>query len=313
MHRVPSHTLISGMPRKQIWFASFFVLVSAGFFFFLFSVLQGGGASAQTFFLLALTLITWVVVFALSTMLLDKKGAYYAYAPMLLIALLLLGTKGFGVIGVFLFGAGVAIAYHKAQREKKLLIEFKPFRIARRSLPIFFTGLSLLLAVSYHSFILQDTLEELHVSPELFELMYAPTDLMLGLIIPDYNTDASISEVQASIIQNILPKLFPPGLDPTAPERFFQPQLLDPEISSQTLKEFTFQWLNTNLATIVEPFRALLPAFFIVGIFFTFKFLFIFVLWATVVLAWLVIKILLFYNIIVLTERDVKKKDIVFE
>lgn len=293
------------------WFAGIFILSSLGVWLFLLSVMLLATTSALTLILLAVSGLLWLVCLALTLIFLKPSTAILVYAPLILLIFIAFGLRDLNFIGVLGFVVCLWWAYKRAQNEKRLLVNFQPLRVARSSLPIFFAGLSLLLAFAYNSIIISDSLKEPRVSKTFFSLVYTPADLLLRISIPGFNSQTTISELQGTFIENILPNILPKSiLNSGANNRLFSTQFTNPEIGAQTPKEFTFNWLNQNIDSIISPYRGLLPIFFVVGLFFTFKFIFFIFMWVVFALVILVAKLLLLYNIVSVRKIAAQKEEV---
>ena len=85
------------------------------------------------------------------------------------------------------------------------------------------------------------------------------------------------------------------------------------DVINMTLEQFYLNWINTSVAIIVEPYKDILPVFFIVGLFSVIKFLLWPLKWLSLIFIWLAIKLLMLYSIISIKETQILIKIPVIE
>src|SRR5690606_10648512 len=86
--------------------------------------------------------IFWMCTVSLSLLFQQERLALYTYSALILLAFLLFFSGTLAIIASALLGLGLWEANRRAQDEKRLLVEFKPFRILRRALPTFLLTLA---------------------------------------------------------------------------------------------------------------------------------------------------------------------------
>lgn len=304
-------THIAEIPKKQLWLAGIFVAGSVAMWLFLLRSLTAGFIGSETLVYLLAAGLGWIVLFNLTLLFLSKTPALLSYAVLFLVLFFFFGLQGFTIVGILVFTLAMLWAYQKANNERKLLVEFKTFRILKRALPIFFTGLALFLAFAYNSLVLQDVFEDdLIIPPQLYDTLFGPTEVILSILFPDYEKGMSIGEFQEIIVESFLP---PEILDQIGGDVRFAADFLDEEISAQSLRDFSYNWLNENTSSILEPFRGILPFLFIIGLFFVFKTFSLPLLWFSFGVSWLVVKVLLLYNVVAVRTISVDKKEMVLK
>jgi len=311
-HFVPRKSDVTGLTSRERWFSGIFAVTSFGMWLFLLFALMGVSISTYFVILLGVFGLLWVVFLDLTLIFFRPRTAYIVYTLLALFMFAAFGFRDLNFLGIFGFSGGLWLAYRRAQSEKRLLLEFRAGRIARRSLPVFFAGLSLFLAFTYNNFILDDFGDEPRISHTVFDVIYAPAGWLLQLAIPGFDSDTTIQELQGTFLENVLPNILPESIADTGNNRLFSAQFTDPEISAQTPKEFIFGWLNDNVANIIAPYRGLLPIFFVVGLFFAFQFLFFIFMRPIIIIALLVIKLLLLYNIVSVQKINTVKEEMFF-
>lgn len=295
--RIFKAKIFSEIPVKQLWLGGVFIVVSVVVWLFIFQVFSTGTAPGDKTPLLLATILGWIILFNLTLLFLERKIVFFLYGVFLLLLVLLFGMHGWVLLGVAGLGLTMFWAQQKAQNEKSLLIEFKAFRISRRALPIFFTGLALFLAFSYQGLILDDTLKgDLSISPAVYDSIFEPTERILDIMFSGYERGMSVGDFQQLVLRTFT---------------FLPPSFVGDEIASQSLRDFSFDLINANISSILEPYRGLLPFLFIIGLFFVFKTFSLPFLWFTLALSWVVIKILLLYNIVTVKETSVTKTETV--
>lgn len=290
---------ISQIPTKQLWLGGIFIVVSVIVWLFIFQVFSTGTAPGDKTPLLLAAILGWIILFNLTLLFLERKIALFLYGVLLLLLVFLFGIHGSALFGVVGLGLTMLWAQQKVQNEKSILIEFKAFRISKRALPIFFTGLALFLAFSYQSLILDDALEgDLSIPPAVYDSIFKPTERILDIMFSGYERGMSVGDFQQLVLRTFT---------------FLPPSFVEDEIASQSLRDFSFDLINTNISAILEPYRGLLPFLFIIGLFFVFKTFSLPFLWLTLIFSWVVIKILLLYNIVTIKETSVEKIEAVIE
>jgi len=312
MESQPLHKkILSEISIKQLWLGGVFAVASVVVWIFIFRVFSTGSAPGDKTPLLLAAILGWIILFNLTLLFLERKIAYALYGALLLLLAFLFGTHGSILFGIFGLGLAMLWAQQKAQNERSLLVEFKAFRISRRALPIFFTGVALFLAFSYQSLILDDALEgDLSIPPAVYDSIFEPTERILNIVFSDYERGMSIGDFQQLVLRTFLPSELFRGAGQNAP---FTPSFVGDEIASQSLRDFSFNLINANITAILEPYRDLLPFLFIIGLFFVFKTFSLPFLWLTFIFSWLVIKLLLLYNFVTVKQTSVEKIEAIIE
>lgn len=302
---------ISQIPVKQLWLGGIFAAVSVMVWLFIFRIFSAGTAPGDRTLLLLAVILGWIILFNLTLLFLERKIALVLYGVLLLALIFLFGMHTSVLLGVAGLGLTMIWAQQKAQNERNILIEFRAFRISKRALPIFFTGLAFFLALSYQNLILNNALEgDLVISEGVYSSIFEPTEIALSFMFSDYERGMSIGDFQQLIRQSFSP---PELFKESGQNALFSPSFVGEEIASQSLRDFSLSWINTNIRTILDPYRDLLPFFFIVGLFFVFKTFSLPFLWLTLIFSWVVIKILLLYNIVTVKQTSVEKIEAVIE
>ena len=177
----------TNIPKKQIWVGAFFSLVSILFWFGIFWALSSRITDALILIGLLLLGIFWIAALVITILFLDKKIVYSSFGVLLLTLLVLFSSRDFNIIGIILFSILLVLAYLRAESIKKSLAKFKSLFIARRFFTIFFTGLALLLAFVYNSFILTDYLDgDFNIPPNVYHILFIPIETSLIIAIPEY-------------------------------------------------------------------------------------------------------------------------------
>ncbi|MDX1608159.1 MAG: hypothetical protein R3251_03040 [Candidatus Spechtbacterales bacterium] len=255
------------------------------------------------------------VTFGLLQLFVSKYLRFILYA---LLTILLLGLYRFedlNFIGVFLFSALILVAHWRAERVKRFIAEFKPFYMLRRFMPIFFTGMAIVLAFVYNSFILQYYVDNPQIPKQAYSTVFRPAEAFLQIPLPGYRPGMTMEEFQEVVVSSVFTKFLPQNeagrqIDF---ENIDFPDFLGESVADVTVEEFTLAWINQTMNTILAPYLDLLPALFVVGLFLVFRFILLPFLWAAKGLTLLAIELLLLYNIIVEKEIQTTKKIRVLE
>lgn len=307
--------------KKQIWMGVFFSLTSLLFWLGIFWALSSRITDAVLLVAIFLTGILWITALVVIILFLDKKAVYVSFGILLLTLVSLFGFGKYTILGIILFGIILWIAYIRVERIKNSLAQFKALFLARRFFTIFFTGLAVLLAFIYSSYILSDySIDDFHVSESVYHILFIPIETSLRIVIPKYKKGMTVGELQEVLVDNFLTRFLPEkdtqidvpqGINFNQ-ETEFSPMLYG-DVINMTLEQFSLNWINTSVAIIVEPYKDILPVFFIVGLFSVIKFLLWPLKWLSLIFIWLAIKLLMLYSIISIKETQILIKIPVIE
>lgn len=182
---------------------------------------------------------------------------------------------------------------------------FSTRKILRGGLPVFFTSVSLMLAVFYFSFVSGEATHAL-LPKAIFDAAIPLLQQPLQGILPGFRSDASVDELllafaaqqlNTTIDVRTLPpaernRLVHQGREVLAQQ--FGITLSGSEKSSDVLYEVT----NAQIAKFIGPYRAYLPFLAAVGFFITIKTFTLPVYWVTLILVFLVVKLLIATHIL---------------
>lgn len=249
--------------------------------------------------------IFWMCTVSLSLLFQQERLALYTYSALILLAFLLFFSGTLVIIASVLLGLGLWEANRRAQDEKRLLVEFKPFRILRRALPTFLLTLAIFSAVAYVNVALSDDFNgEVRVPRPIFNVLYAPVEAALETISPSFDENFTVSQTQAALARDLFSE--------AALERLGLNNLFDniEEGSEQgvPLKESIYSSLNGSIANAAAPYRELLPFVAMVGFFFAFRLLFFLLMWLSLGISVLAVKLLMLYNIVSIEETSVQQE-----
>lgn len=294
--------------KKQFGLAGFFLVLSGIVWFWLFSTLSAGILASEMLSALIAAGFLWIIVFNITLFFLEKNLARASYLLLIGFLILLFGLSAFVLFGALIFLVTMLWALHKARSEIGLLVNFHIFRISKRAMPIFFTGLALFLAIGYNATALSDAFEgEFAIPAELFDTLFEPTETILSLLFSDYERGMSIEEFQQVTLEFFLP---PEIFNQFGRNTIFSGDLVAQKFTDQSLRDFSFNWLNDNIKSILGPYQGFLPYLFILGLFFVFKTFFLPFMWGAFIATWVVVKLLLLYNVLTRREVDVVKREV---
>lgn len=286
---------------KQIWTGLLFIGVSAAFWFAVFWAFLIRLNNPVLFTLLLVAGLVWSAFFGFVTLFLPKRILFFVYGVVGIVIGVLFGLVDLNIIGIALFVGAMFVAYWRMKRAKKFAGGFRTVFFSRRMLPIFFTGLAILLAFFYMNYVLVDYVDNPRVSPKVWHIMFQPVEGGLQVIVPGYQEGMTIEEFQKVFVSGFMAQFLPEGAE--VPQDEEAVQFVDDATGQKTLEQFTLEWLNQTIATIAGPYRDIMPALFVVGLFFAFRFLLWPLMWGVIGILWLAIKALMLYNI--LEEREV--------
>lgn len=201
--------------------------------------------------------------------------------------------------------------YYMARREQNDLVSFYFFRIMRRGLSHFFSGLAILLAFLYNFSPVGFGAQLPNVPQNAVEGAFIPIDLLLEGIMPGYRRGMTIGEFQSVAVQSLMGTLLP---DVTRaqinPEELLQTQMPEAykKVLDQSIPTFVHSYLNTVMRTALEPYQPLLPLFYVLGLFFVFRIFAIPIMWETLALGWMLMRALMAVGIIKLEKELVERE-----
>ena len=198
------------IPKKQIWMGVFFSLTSLLFWLGVFWAFSSRITDAVLLVAIFLTGILWITALVVIILFLDKKAVYVSFGILLLTLVSLFGFGKYTILGIILFGIILWIAYIRVERIKNSLAQFKALFLARRFFTIFFTGLAVLLAFIYSSYILSDySIDDFHVSESVYHILFIPIETSLQIVIPKYKKGMTVGELQEVLVDNFLTRFLP--------------------------------------------------------------------------------------------------------
>jgi len=252
------------------------------------------------------------IVYGLLVLFAHKHLTYFLYIFTGILLFVLYGLYDFNFVGVLLFTFILFLAHFRAQRFKEFIADFRPYYISRRFIPLFFTALAIMVSFVYNSFILQHYVEEPHIPKSVYSVVFAPVEYSLGFVVPGYEVGMTVEEFQGVLVNGFLARFLPGELSGQFDSGAL-PDFFGEEVENITVEEFSLVWINETIDNILMPYKSVLPALFIFGIFLTLRFVFLPFIWISVTLVLLVIKVLLLYNIITLQKVTTVKEVPVLE
>jgi hypothetical protein len=286
--------------------AIFFICVSAVTLLVAHGAILGSITPAISALLLMVALVAWISTASLTVLFQERHLAWYSFGIIGAIALVLFLRSPWSLVGVVLLLLGLFDAQRRAQDEKKLIVEFRPYRIMRRALPILLVALSLFSAIAYVTLALADDFNgETRIPRAMFDVLFTPVEEGLKVFIPSYHEELSVTGTQTAIARDIF--------RPDALERFGVNAIFETiekqEGQNVPLKEAVYDSLNNSIASAVSPYRAVLPFVAIIGFFFVFRLLFFLLMWPALGISMIAVKVLVLYNIVSVQERTIKQEE----
>jgi hypothetical protein len=231
-----------------------------------------------------------------------------AISYLLLSALSFLFFQSISAVGIFFFTT--LLGYISVKKEQKLIVNFLYSRIIRRGLPIFFTGLALCVAIFYNTSPIGQINEIPQFSEEFVGVILVPIEYALKPSIPDFRKDMLIKDI-GDISARELPRFIdlPPAVITGIVKDFFAQ--FPKDVRNKTIVEFLHDIVNTQLRTILLPYKQFLPFIYLFGLFFVFKGIGMPLMWLSIGVGWLLTKILLKFNVLKLKKISIEKEELV--
>lgn len=271
--------------------------------------------AAPTFEMGTLVLIAGVLWAACSSL-----GFFLFRPPLFALLVYTLGALPFVAIfafqwwalaGSFAFLFFTMWGYYMAMREQAALVSFYFFRIMRRGLSHFFSGLAILLAFLYNFSPVGFGAQLPNISQGAVEGAFIPINMILEGVVPGYRKGMTIGEFQGVAVQSLVGTLLPKEARTRInPEELLQSQIPEAykKVLNQSLPEFVHSYLNTVMRSALEPYQSLMPIFYVIGLFFAFRLFAIPVMWETLAISWVLMRALMAIGIIKLEKEMVERE-----
>ena len=281
---------------------------------FLLSVFLGAPTLEMGTMLLSV-LVVWAACSSLGFFLFRPSlFALIIYALSTLPFIVVFAFQWWALAGSFAFLFFVMWGYYMAIREQEALVSFNFFRIMRRGLSHFFSGLAILLAFLYNFSPAGFGAQLPTISQEVVEGTFIPINLLLESVVPGYRQGMTVGQFQGVAVQSLIGTLLPQEartqINPNElleSQSFRAPEAYG-KVLNQTLPEFVHSYLNTVMRSTLEPYQPLLPMFYILGLFFVFRMVAIPLIWETLALGWVFMRALMKMGIIKLEKELVERE-----
>lgn len=269
------------------------------------SAMAGGFSVSLSPALVIVACISWLSVTSLTLLFQEKRLAWYSFGAVGVGALAIFFSSGATLLAAIILTAGLFDAARRANDEKKLIVEFRPYRIMRRALPTLLLALSLFTAIGYVNTALADDFkDDIRIPRPLFDVLFTPIETGLGALIPSYHEGLSVSGTQSAIARDIF--------RPEALERFGVNAIFKTieqhDGQAIPLRDAVYDSLNTSLMNAAAPYKEMLPFIAIIGFFFVFRFLYFLLMWVAIGITMLAVKVLVLYNIVSIEERKITQE-----
>ncbi|MEX2008114.1 MAG: hypothetical protein WD850_01320 [Candidatus Spechtbacterales bacterium] len=291
--------------RSHAILAAAFGVVSLLFLVQLLAVLLGTTAMS-VILLLAFLWFVWMVLLALVFVFLEQRLARLVLLVFLLVILLMFGLASpYTFFGALFLSLMLLRGLRKAQEEQAILMIFAPMRLLRKGLFAIFIGLSVFFATAYYAFVVAEATErDVSISQEVFDTAFVPVHGLLEAILPGYERGMSLEEAEGLVLRRIVPA----DVQQNAGQSLEAISFFGPEERERPLAELTHDKVNELIATMITSYRNAIAPIFILGLFFVLQLLSFPFRWMLLGVALLVIKVLRWYNIVVIEEDTVAKE-----
>lgn len=239
----------------------------------------------------------------------SKKLAVISYAFVSLPTFLFFGWRGYELVGIFVFFLTMVAGYIFVKREEGWLIKFMYIRLVRRGLPIFFTGFALALAIFYNASPLGGVFERPQIPKTIFEIALTPIEYMARAGLPGFDKNMNVGDIE-KLTSRELPGLFniPPAVLSGFTRDFFAG--VSEEVKSKNLAQFLTETTNSQLDSMLQPYKQFLPIVFLFGLFLVFKAISVPLMWLSILISWILIKALLRFKVLHIIKVDAKKEEL---
>lgn len=301
----------SDIERKQWIFAGVLVGLAFVSWFFVYLAFYQVYAGFQVWGFAAFFIFLLATGVGLSFFLFHPcRLAISTYIAIGLISFLFFGWRGYDIIGVGAFLATIIFGYLWMKREEQLLIKFLYTRLIRRGMPIFFTGLAIALAVFYNASPMGKVLERPQLPEAFFSAILVPVEYISKQAFPGFDRNMKLGDIEELSIREV-PKLIdaPPVLIETFVRNTFSE--IPKKEQDKTLVEFLHETVNNQLDAILLPYRQFLPIVFLFGLFLVFKAIGIPLMWLSIGMGWLIVKILVQLKLLQIRKVEVEKEELV--
>lgn len=315
------------MAKKiTVFFISFLIFACSAFFVWAMNRAAVDDLGRAGFCLLGLSVIVPGVIFSLGWLLLDSKRASFWLALLMALPFFFVVFRdvklSFAVLFSFLC---FWLAWHRGVREKEASFKVFVSKILRAGLPIFFTGLALMMAVFYY---LNNAAEIRRGDFQVIE-----DNRSFGLV-----GDAVLRAVAKDKTQNLSLNL---SVDDFIFQLLLQEQEVDREVADNAAlrQEFAAQiaqlrreinrtyglnltgeektatviriFINEKIKSFFGSNQQYLPVIFAVAIFLVLKAVSFLYVWLVVFLTWLLCKLLLALGVVVVAKETAEREAII--
>lgn len=263
------------------------------FYLIIYQVFSGWGAWIFS----AFSLLALAVSVGLSFFLLEpKRIALASYASVSLIAFLFFGWRGIEIFAVLVFFIATFLGYKWVNWERARLIPFLYSRLIRRGMPIFFTGLAFALALFYNTSPAGRVAEVPEIPEGAISALLVPAEYGVRTYIPQFRRNLKIVEIM--------------NLETAAPIRNYFSRI-SPEDRGKTVSEFFADLINSQFRATILPYKQFLPFVYLFGLFLVFRAIAMPIMWLSIGVGWLVIKIMLARRVLKLRKVSVAREELI--
>jgi len=288
---------IQTISKYQWIFAGVIVVLSLLAWFSFYSIVYQVASGVGNWVFSLFAFIAFAISVGLSFFLLNPKFlAIATYFVTAILGFLFFGWRGVEIFAVLIFFFTTSFGYMFVRREQKNLIPFWYSRLIRRGMPVFFTGLAFALALFYSASPIGRAAEAPQLSEGFVGVMTVPLEYSLRAYVPDFRADMLVSDVGrlkgGEIARGYISQL-------TSEER------------GMTVVEFLTNLTNTQINSILLPYKQFLPFVYLFGLFLVFRAIAMPVMWISMGVGWLVIKTMLKFKFLELKKVNVEKEELV--
>lgn len=315
---------------KQIILGVLTVLFGLFGWSFLNTTLEKEASFSEIGVVSALFLIVFGILFSFSALFIKKRYFLFFAAGFAVLPLLAFGQNIYFLGSSVIFFLTLIWSRSKIQQEKIQQIKFHFSKVISRGLPIFLTGFSLVLAVSF-AFSPQFSTSALEIPKTLFDITFNLSEKFLALQFPGFHKEITIDEflivglssqieqmIGASGFTDVSKEMIEQQLKNLQVKKLLKEQkekysaALGIEIKgNEKLKDTAYQAINERMPLLIKPYQNYLPPILIFIGFTIIKPLTIPLMWLTLIMGWIILKILLVFRFCKISKEMVEKEIII--
>ncbi len=256
--------------------------------FIKFSISQSLGVNVASIFFV-LIFIIWLVSFEVLNLLIDNsRSFFYNFVFVFFIGLFFVSNLE-SLIAFLIISVGFYESHRRFCKLKDIFNKFDFISILKDSIPVLMTTISLFVAILFTSLSIDDNKNpEQPISRQMFDFVFVPLESTVSLF-----TDNDVSNFLLEQINN--------GDDAD--------QLIDVQVS---IGDKLYGSINERILVNTKEINYI-SLVVVISMFLFFRIFSLIIMWVSFLAVWLVIKALLFYNIISLNKKKTSKEFVMFD